>query len=151
MENLEFFRENDIYAVFGFSTMLYRDENAVPAVETTAELHRRFHGGDISAKNGFMTLSELRKVLGFGKCYLACHGRMHLELDDENGYAEFRKDVAAAEKDMSGMGLRTNIFVYPYDRLFRFSDGFLKSHGFNFIYPSDGRRTYIEDLTDATV
>lgn len=97
-----------------------------------------------------MSLSELNDVLDFEICYLACHGRRHLDLDGGMGYPEFRKDVEAAKDDMSKFGIKTNIFVYPYDRLFRFSDEFLKSSGFNFIYPSDSRRVYIEELADAT-
>ena len=106
--------------------------------------------GDQTALAGFMSLSELNDVLDFERCYLACHGRRHLDLDGGTGYPEFRKDVEAAKDDMSKFGIKTNIFVYPYDRPFRFSDEFLKSSGFNFIYPSDSRRVYIEELADAT-
>lgn len=46
MENAGFFMKNDIYAVFGFSTALFRQDGVRPVVETTSELHRRFHMGD---------------------------------------------------------------------------------------------------------
>lgn len=93
MENAEFFMKNDIYAVFGFSTALFRQDDLRPVIETTSELHRRFHMGDSTALAGFMSLSELNGVLDFERCYLACHGRMHLDLDRGTGYPEFRKDV----------------------------------------------------------
>lgn len=72
LSNRNYLNENELNCVVAFSTNIYREENEVPLRKTnTAELHRS------KLNNGFMTITELKKLIGYDNVFLALHGHNH--------------------------------------------------------------------------
>ena len=139
--------------VIGFSTGLYREESNQPITGiTTKELHDGFHRGDMSFKNGFMTLNEIIELSNLDNIYIALHGHDHLFLENEKPYKRsliFRSELNKSLTFLNQNDIKTNIFVYPYDFFDCMSTEILKNNGFFHIYPSkNNSRIYIEDVIE---
>lgn len=148
-ENIQKIQKNTI--VFGFSTNLYRSDDDFPITGmTTRQLHDGFHGGNKDMRRGFVSLKELKELESHENVYIALHGHNHLYLETMPIFERsviFRKELEKSIGFLHRIGMRTNIFVYPYDFTDCLGDKILHRSGFNHIYPSEKQsRIYVEDI-----
>ena len=149
-----YLKSHMMIAVIGFSTQIFRDKNQLPIeYAICSECHSQVHAGNISAYNAYMSHDEVHNLLQEDNIYLACHGAQHLELGNMNLTRQqqtniFKADVARAAYDLSNLGLKTNIFVFPYayDR-FPFAYKILNDYGFFHIFAGHNtKRVQIENI-----
>ena len=141
-----------IVCVLGFSTKIHRNEGAPMQYAVCAECHDKYHAGDMTALNAYMTVDEIKELLEYSNVYVACHGARHLKLESvSTAYLQmkmFEEDLQEAVDDLNAFGLSTNIFVFPYaysDILYAYA--ILKQKGFYCIFAGKGSlRIQIEDL-----
>jgi peptidoglycan/xylan/chitin deacetylase (PgdA/CDA1 family) len=117
---------------------------------TTRQLHDGFHGGNADMRRGFVSLKELKVLESLENVYIALHGHSHLYLETMpmlERSVVFRKELEKSVNFLLEIGVRTNIFVYPYDFTDCLSDKILHENGFHHIYPSEKQsRIYVEDI-----
>lgn len=152
-ENIDMLKEKDIHCVLGFSSKIFRHDNALPIYEADcAEFHDRVHNGDKDALNAYMTICEIEELLQHNNVYLACHGSQHLDLKNMNfsklqQMHAFTVDIDQALVDLDALHQKTSIFVFPYayDQ-FPLAYKILNDRGFHFIFAGqDSKRIQIED------
>lgn len=129
--------------VFGLSTHLLRDASIKPiyaieshvihdAVNETFRQNEEFNQLPDECA-GMMSLAEVQDVLKHSIAHLAFHGHNHLDLNGV-GLVEkirlFSKDVKVGADCLKSLGLRTDIFVYPYAHSFFTSQKILERNGF---------------------
>lgn len=148
-------RSADVNCVIGFSTSIFRRDGQEPNSHAIcSESHDLVHKGCYEAFANYMSVSEVKELAALDNVFLACHGDMHLRLEDAGkGKIEasriFSIDVHAATKKLRALGLSTDIFVYPYAY-----DGFvaarktLEKNGYKFVFAGRGsQRTPVESLS----
>lgn len=153
-ENIDKLKAKDICCVLGFSSKIFRHNNAFPIYEADcAEFHNRVHNGDKDALNAYMTIREIEELLQHNNVYLACHGSQHLDLKNmglsklQQMHA-FTADIDQASVDLGALNQKTSIFVFPYayDQ-FPLAYKILNDRGFHFIFAGqDSKRIQIEDV-----
>ena len=136
-------KKRGIVCILGFSTKIHRNEGAPMQYAVCAECHDKFHTGDMSVLNAYMTVDEIKELLANDNVYIACHGARHLKLEDVTPahlqMKMFEADLQEAVDDLSSFGLHTNIFVFPYaysDILYAYA--ILKHKGFYCIFAGKG-------------
>ena len=142
----------NITIVLGFSTRLHRNMNEYPTYDTTANLHKKYHYGDMTSLNGFMTIQEIKELLSYDNVYIANHGANHLNLSEYDylqAYKKFKDDIDIAIADLDVYGIHTNIFVYPYSYEIPLMSNYLKHNGYIHIFAGkSSKRISIEALND---
>ena len=153
-ENINKLKAKNICCVLGFSTRIFRYNNALPIYEADcAEFHDRVHNGDKDSLNAYMTICEIEELLQHNNVYLACHGSQHLDLKNMNfsklqQMHAFTADIDQALIDLDVLHQKTSIFVFPYayDQ-FPLAYKILNDRGFHFIFAGqDSKRIQIEDV-----
>ena len=149
--------ERGINVVLGLSSFLVRNGECEPvSMSVSSELHDRFHSGDMTSLCGFMSLGEIRELLGAQNTYLAFHGGRHLNLESDarsgrgkiDIATDFRGDISSGFGRLHELGFDTDIFVYPYAYDFFVSDRILKEFGFRYIFAGrNSKRIEIEGTT----
>lgn len=153
-EKIKELKAKNIYCVLGFSSRIFRQNNAKPIYEADcAKFHDRIHNGDKNAFNAYMSIDEIRELLEFDNIYLACHGAQHLDLKNMNltkfqQMHAFNIDIQHAIVDLNKFKLKTNIYVFPYAYdLFPLAYKILNNSKFNFIFAGQySKRIQIEDI-----
>lgn len=162
--NASFFAENGIDCVLGFSAGLYAPESAkqICNVESKA-LHDACNAkiknietadalrGCLPEMAGFMKVSQVKELLEYPFCKLALHGCCHLKLENMDGgflvkTRAFIDDLKAGMARFNELGLRSDMYVYPYVYPLAISDTVLRKCGFKTIVGSDVLRIPIESL-----
>ena len=114
--NIVFLKEHNITCVLSFSTNIYRRSGKPVDYAECAQCHDRFHNGDMSVLQCYMSLDEVKELTANDNIYLACHGHNHLQLEKINNKRMqsklFSNDIQQAVKHLKDMN--TNIFVFPY-------------------------------------
>lgn len=101
----------------------------------------------------FMSVDEVRKLLGIDNVQLAMHGCMHLKLEQISGKTQrltvFRRDLQDGIGLFQQYSLASDIFVYPYAFCEDGYDYVVKKSGFRESYARPGAyRIAVENLID---
>lgn len=83
-ENNKFLIDHNITCVISFSTGIFRKDEKPIYEAICSEYHDKIHNNDHAARAAYMSLAEIRQLLEYDNVYLACHGDMHLQLDNDN-------------------------------------------------------------------
>lgn len=149
--NVEELQQKNITCILGFSTSIMRISGTPIVDAICSEQHIKFHKGDMTALQAYMSIDEIKELLFFDNIFLACHGDRHIELSTCKAIQrtiQFSKDVENAILKMSKYGFQTNIYVFPYafDNI-PGAYSCLKSNGFMHIFAGKNtQRTSIESL-----
>ena len=165
----DFFIENNIQCILGFSTSLHRPNDTKPFYSCTSskvhvEVHKCFNN-DVGCLRKelvvlpFMSLEEIKELLSYPNIFLACHGSMHTQLWKYSGietqYTYFILDTKTAIDDLNRYNLKTDIYVYPYTYVFDIdrTDRYLNKVGYKYTFAGrDGtHRVSIENLLNGKI
>lgn len=119
-----------------------------------SECHDKFHNGDMSALQAYMSIDEVKDLLLYDNVYLACHGAYHLKLDNiKDNYSkaiEFKKDLLTAIEELRQYELNTSIYVFPYaySRILNAHNMLFKCNFIHVFADEENKRIQIEDLKD---
>lgn len=163
-KNINFFIDNKIDCILGFSSGLYANEDAkqIYAVRSN-DLHdacnykiKTINDADnlrniLLEMNGFMKVSQIKELLKNDFCHLALHGCCHLNLEKVDRLIDkiqiFKKDLDDGIRRLNDLGMSTSIYVYPYVYSFVSSNVILDHSRFTQVIGSNGLfRIAIEDL-----
>lgn len=163
-DNTDFFAENGIDCVLGFSAGLYSPENIEQIYNVESKtLHdacnvkiRNIEIADalreyLPEMAGFMKVSQVKELIEYPFCRLALHGCCHLKLENMDGgflvkTQAFIDDLKAGMMRFNELGLQSDTYVYPYVYPLTISDMVLRKYGFKIIVGSDVLRIPIESL-----
>lgn len=143
-------KKHNIKCVLSFSTNIYRHTGKPIEYAECAQCHDRFHNGDMSVLQCYMSLDEVRELLENDNMYLACHGHNHLQLealtsDKVQQSKLFSNDIKTAANMLRSYRMQTSIFVYPYEYdNFYLAQHIAKMHGYNILYGDNSiQRVYL--------
>lgn len=158
--NNRILKDMRINCVLGFSPKAVRPDGN-PGVEEieSATLHSQLNDAvlvptDVAEGdflNGFMTFPELVELMGDDNIFIALHGGCHFRLETiHDKFKQFDMFVGDLKWGMSRfneLGLKTDIFVFPYAFQPFLGVTILKNYGFKYIFAvNDYDRIPIEEL-----